>query len=109
MLLKVGRHLRPKPHFKVIISREEGENRFLEGYRKQFISLYPSSHTGPLALIDGKPEAEDLQLAARLVARYSKGRNAEVVAVEINFTDGGHQQLQVAPLAGEEIPQEWHV
>jgi tRNA-specific 2-thiouridylase len=109
MLLKVGRHIRPKPHFKVIISREEGENRFLEGYRKQFTSLYPSSHAGPLALIDGRPDEEDLQLAARLVARYSKGRNAEAVAVEVQFTDGAHTSLQVPPLASEEIPQEWYV
>ena len=31
MLLKVGRHLRPRPNFKIIVGREEGENRFLEG------------------------------------------------------------------------------
>ena len=28
VLLKIGRHIRPKPHFKLIIGREEGENRF---------------------------------------------------------------------------------
>src|SRR3990167_8373649 len=39
MLLKVGRHLRPRPHFKLIIPREEGESRYLEGYRKQFTYL----------------------------------------------------------------------
>jgi len=33
MLLKVGRHIRPAPHFKLIVSREEGETNFLEGYR----------------------------------------------------------------------------
>ena len=36
MLLKVGRHIRPAPHFKLIVGREEGENRYLEGYRKRF-------------------------------------------------------------------------
>ena len=109
MLLKVGRHIRPKPHFKLIISREEGENKFLEGYRKQYVSLYSSSHPGPLALIDGQPSDEDIHLAARLVARYSKGRDAATVTVEITLTDGQHKQLQVAPMASEAIPQEWYV
>ena len=52
MLLKVGRHLRPQPHYKLIISREEGENRFLEGYRYQFTSITTVSCPGPLALVD---------------------------------------------------------
>ena len=98
-----------KPHFKLIISREEGENKFLEGYRKQYVSLYSSSHPGPLALIDGQPSDEDIHLAARLVARYSKGRDAATVTVEITLTDGQHKQLQVAPMASEAIPQEWYV
>src|SRR5690606_18697256 len=50
MLLKVGRHLRPRPHFKLIIGREEGENHFLEGYRKQFVHMHAVDFEGPLAL-----------------------------------------------------------
>ena len=43
MLLKVGRHIRPEPNFKLIIAREEGEGRFLQGYKNEFISIthYP--------------------------------------------------------------------
>ena len=55
MLLKVGRHLRPANHFKVIVARDDGENNFLEGYRKQFVHLRTESHEGPLTLIDGAP------------------------------------------------------
>ena len=55
MLLKVGRHVRPTDHFKLIIGREEGENNFLEGYRKQFIHLRITSHNGPLTLLEGNP------------------------------------------------------
>ena len=50
MLLKVGRHLRPAAHFKLIVGREDGENNFLEGYRKQFVHLRIASHAGPLTL-----------------------------------------------------------
>ncbi|MFP5383438.1 MAG: tRNA (5-methylaminomethyl-2-thiouridylate)-methyltransferase, partial [Gammaproteobacteria bacterium] len=41
LLLKVGRHLRPAPHYKLIVAREDGENNFLMGYRKQFTHLLP--------------------------------------------------------------------
>jgi len=69
MLLKVGRHLRPAEHYKLIISREEGETRFLEGYRKQFTHIKTVSHAGPLTLIDGNPSEADLEYAARITAR----------------------------------------
>jgi tRNA-specific 2-thiouridylase len=106
MLLKVGRHLRPKPNFKMIIAREEGEGNFLQGYRKQFTYLQPFSHPGALALLDGEISGEDLQLAARIAARYSQGRDAEQVEVQI-VQGGVEQRLWVKPLAADEIPEAW--
>jgi hypothetical protein len=109
MLLKVGRHLRPRDHFKVIIGREEGENRFLEGYRKQFTHLQPVSHTGPLALIDGKTQGDDLELAAALLGRFSQGRNAPQVEVEIVEPEGRRRRVAVKPLGSHEIPRTWYI
>lgn len=109
MLLKVGRHLRPREHFKLIVAREEGEVRFLEGYRRSFISLRTVSHSGPLALLDGTVQEGDLELAARIVARYSQGRGAETVEVEVCDRDGACRTLQVQPMAAEAIAAEWHV
>jgi tRNA U34 2-thiouridine synthase MnmA/TrmU len=109
MLLKVGRHIRPSPNFKLIVGREEGENRFLEGYRKQFVHMRATSHTGPLVLIDGSPDRDDLELAARLTARFGHGKNADQVQVEAVLTDGSTRELDVVPLPAEQIPQEWYV
>jgi len=109
MLLKVGRHLRPRPHFKLIIGREEGENRFLEGYRKQFTHLKPVTHSGPLALLDGLADDDDLNLAARLVARFSQGRDAEQVGVEIVMPDVQPRILEVSPLPPGDVQQEWYL
>ena len=109
MLLKVGRHLRPRAHFKIIVGREEGENRFLEGYRKRFISMIPTSHTGPLVLIDGEVDPGDIELVARLTARFSQGRDAALVTVEVRQTDGMTQSLDVIPVPSEEIPGDWYV
>jgi len=109
MLLKVGRHIRPNPHFKVIVAREEGEGRFLQGYKKQFISMNCTSHPGPLMLIDGEPSAEDLYLAARIAARYGQGRDAEQVDINITQADGSERTIQVAPFKIDEIPQDWYI
>ena len=109
MLLKVGRHLRPRPHFKLIVAREEGENRFLSGYRGQFIHLRTVSCPGPLALVDGEPDEEDLELAARLTARFSKGRDAERVEVEIGGGGRPIRRLRVAPMAPSAVPSGWYV
>ena len=109
MLLKVGRHLRPAPHFKLIISREEGEGRFLQGYRKRYVNLTTLSHPGPLALIDGEAKDADLQLAARLVARFSKGREADQVELELNRPGAASERLCVVPLKSHEIPKEWYL
>ena len=107
MLLKVGRHLRPAPHYKVIIAREEGEGNFLQGYRKQFASVKTLSHAGPLALIDGEVSTQDIQLVARLVARYSQGRASKEVELEFSDTHGQSRCLKVKPLQPHEIPSEW--
>ncbi|MCB1869137.1 MAG: tRNA (5-methylaminomethyl-2-thiouridylate)-methyltransferase [Gammaproteobacteria bacterium] len=107
MLLKVGRHLRPKAHFKVIIAREEGEGNFLRGYRKQYLSIDSLSHAGPFALIDGTVNDQDIELAASLVARYSKGRDAAEVEMEIQTPAGTGYAIKVQPLKPAAIPEQW--
>lgn len=110
MLLKVGRHLRPRPNYKLIIGREDGENRFLEGYRRQYTALRASSHNGPLVLLDGSYDQDDLALAARIVARYSQGRDASSIDVEVTHLSSGQvETLSVTPIASDDIPQQWFV
>jgi len=109
MMLKVGRHLRPRPNFKIIIGREDGENRFLEGYRKLFTHLRATDHNGPLALLDGSFDDDDIQLAARIVARYGQGRDAKKVDIEIKQQDREAYQISVQPMPNEEIPKTWMI
>lgn len=109
LLLKIGRHLRPRPNFKLIIGREEGENNFLNGYRRDFTHLTTVSHLGPLALVDGIANDADLDLAARLLARFSQGRSADSVTVEIHRQDGETRNVDVVPLHPDEIPESWYL
>jgi len=109
MLLKVGRHIRPNSDFKVIVAREDGEARFMQGYKKSFLNMNCASHRGPLALIDGSPSAEDLHVAARIVARYGQGREAEEVEVTVRDREGNESTLKVKPMGVDEMPKEWFV
>jgi tRNA U34 2-thiouridine synthase MnmA/TrmU len=109
MLLKVGRHIRPKPSYKLIVSREEGENKFLKGYRKHFTSIETQSCGGPLTLIDGTATEDDLETASRIVARFSQGKNESCVTVKITHINGDETTMEVPPMSPSEIKQEWYV
>jgi len=108
MLLKVGRHIRPSPSFKLIIAREEGETRFLSGYKKHFQSIKTVSHAGPLTLVEGeKLDQQQIELASAITARFSKGRDAELVEVLFSDQEQSSQQIHIKPLA--EIQPDWYI
>lgn len=109
MLLKVGRHIRPNAEFKLIIARDAGESKFLEGYRKEFISIHAISHSGPMALVDGKLDEEQYELAAAIVARFGQGRMADEVELDIALPKQGSLQVKTPPLSAEQVLQEWYV
>jgi tRNA-specific 2-thiouridylase len=109
MLLKVGRHLRPQPHYKMIVSREDGENKFLKGYRKQFSTIEIKSHNGPLTLVDGELSDDDFKFACRIAARFSQGRDAESVTVQTTTKDGEEKLFDITPLPASEIQQDWYI
>ena len=62
-----------------------------------------------IALIDGELSAEDAYLAARVLARFCGGRDAEKVDIEINSKDGAVWSVAVKPMLADEIPQAWYV
>ena len=94
----------------LIISREEGENSFLEGYRYQFTSITTVSCPGPLALVDGQFGSDaELEQAAAIVARYSKGRVEEAVTLEVRSPDGVAREITVAPAQPDAVLPSWNV
>ncbi len=109
MLLKIGRHLRPSPRFKLIIARDQGETRYLGGYRQRFVHMWPTRHGGPLTLVQGEVSDPDLELAARITARFCKSRRAAQVRIEVVTPERGSYAMSVAPLSADEIPGKWYL
>lgn len=110
MLLKTGRHLRPKDNFKMIIAREEGETRYMEGYRKQFMWIKTVSHAGPMTLLDGENLSEaDIELAARITGRFSRGRNEEKIIVAVGNKSKEFTEMEIKPMQIEDIQPTWYL
>jgi hypothetical protein len=70
--------------------------------------MYATGHNGPLVLVDGRLESEeDLQLAARITARYCRVPPGEQVMIEVVYPDESKRQLTVVPLPEVEQKLEW--
>ncbi len=96
VLLSTGRHFRLSPSVKMVVGRSEVENVVLESYGEGRARLLARDLNGPMALVEGTPTWEERQLAARIVARYGKGRLHPEVAVDW-IEDGVTETLTVAP------------
>ncbi|MCX7750081.1 MAG: hypothetical protein N2320_00690 [Candidatus Bipolaricaulota bacterium] len=96
-LLRYGRHFRLSPGVKVIVGRDEGENAVLAGFSPGRWALSFPAVPGPVALVEGDLSPEELELAARLAARYSDARGGDPVTVRA-VRDGREQDLTVVPL-----------
>jgi tRNA-uridine 2-sulfurtransferase len=101
VLLTTGRHFKLGPTCKLIVGRTEVENGTLETYAGDHPRLMATQVTGPLGLVVGVPTWEERQLAAAIIARYGKGREAPAVELEWRDPDGAVELMQVAPLADE--------
>jgi tRNA U34 2-thiouridine synthase MnmA/TrmU len=82
VLLSTGRHFRLSPRAKLVVGRTEVENALLEHHVDGRARLEARDVLGPVALVEGEPTWEERVLAARIVARYGKGKDRERVAVE---------------------------
>jgi tRNA-uridine 2-sulfurtransferase len=96
VLLSTGRHFRLSKAAKLVVGRSEGENAILESYGEGRARLMARDLTGPVALVEGTTTWEERQLAARIVARYGKGRTLPRVEVEWS-EDGVVEVLEVEP------------
>jgi hypothetical protein len=106
-LLRLGRHLWPNDHLHVIVGRNERENKALELFREGRWSLEPVSLMGPLVLAESIQSPEDLEVSARITARYSD--RVDQSEIHIAYQKGkerGH--LQVMPIGEAEI-ERWRI
>jgi hypothetical protein len=100
ILLKVGRHFRLGEALKVIVSRDEPENLFLERFLRGRWWFQAQDCGSPIALVEGEPDDEARRLIASITLRYSSNRGLPSAPVECRR--GEHVEvLEVTPATDE--------
>lgn len=94
VLLRYGRHFRLTSGAKVIIGRNEIENRTLSTYANgRCIMLELKDYPGPVTLLCNYRADTDIKIAASLGIRYSDYKGMEPVHIKINNAE----EILVAP------------
>ena len=98
ILLKVGRHFRLTPDVKIIVARDESENRFLERFADPLWRFEALDCGSPITITEGEPDEATRRLIASITARYSDRRHEPLV--EVAARRGAHEErLRVPPVA----------
>jgi tRNA U34 2-thiouridine synthase MnmA/TrmU len=104
-LIKIGRHFRLSDGVKLLVGRNEEENRKIETFAlEQDILLKVSGIPGPLSLLRGKSDGRDIEKAAAITAHYSKAKglgNAEVICKVVH--EDRFRSLSAPPIPRGEI------
>ena len=90
-MLKIGRHFRIGPHTKVIIGRDENDNRLLEAaIQPGETSLFWLDGNTPAGVITGIQEENCLDLASRILLRYTKAEPGVPCRLAVRSNDIEH-------------------
>lgn len=100
--LRLGRHFRVKEGCKFIIGRNEAENDLIEKYAGDGMAVLKATvEKGPVCLMEGAFDEDDIRLAAALTAGYGKARTLAEVEFEVR-SGGGTRMIIIKPAAPEE-------
>ena len=106
-LLKMGRHFRLSPHLKLVVGRNEEENQKIQTFSQEGDILFKvSRYPGPLSLLRGEAEEDEVEKAAAITVRYSKAKDlekVEVICKEVKLD--GDRTLSVSPISDKEIEE----
>lgn len=92
-LLRVGRHFRLRDDLKVVLGRDQDENRRLGGFAADDRWLIePVAFNGPTALVCGPRDEQALAEAAALIGRYTRAPEPHF---EVRWLENGAERRQL--------------
>ena len=99
ILLGVGRHFRLSENAKVVVGRNDAENRVILSHRqKAMVIRPPEDHPGPVTLFVGTPSTQTLQAACAIAARYTTADDVQLTMRVITEEQETHVRVQPAPM-----------
>jgi tRNA U34 2-thiouridine synthase MnmA/TrmU len=104
-LLKMGRHFRFSDKVKLVVGRNEEENRKIETFaQEKDILLKVSNFPGPVSLLRGRLGGGDIEKAAAVTAHYSKAKDSGNAEVTCKGVEEDHQRfLSASRISRREI------
>lgn len=106
--LRIGRHFRLPSGRKLIVGRNQSDNQALiQSAAAHDFYLRVLDVAGPVGVIAGGGEAEDLRIAAAICVRYSDAPRGTVVRVRVSRE--GREEIVVASAAPEDELARWRV
>ncbi len=102
-LLKVGRHIRFSPETKIVVGRNEEENKKIEQYKQPDDIVFEAMETGsPITILHGKATDDAIEFAARATARYCDQKTQPSVRITVTHPDHG-DVIEVAPIDNSKL------
>ena len=103
-LLKIGRHFRVSKDATIISARTEEEGELLKQLlTKEDLIFLSKEDTGSIVAITGTATKEDIEFAAKVSGRYSKGKEEKIVTVNyMEYGNSIYKSIDVAPANDEE-------
>jgi tRNA-uridine 2-sulfurtransferase len=96
-LLKIGRHFRLGPKTKLVVGRDEPENKAIESLTLQNDYILEAvDFESPIGILRGEINDEFVGTAASLVARYCDGKKEKALKVEVRNA-GQVRNLETSP------------
>jgi tRNA-specific 2-thiouridylase len=103
-LLQVGRHFRLKSGAKLIVGRNEKENKTIENLAGDDDLLIEGiDFASPLVLLKKSKKPEDIEIAASICVRYSKKKEARNAKVIVRTQTRKIAEKEVPPLERETV------
>jgi len=103
--LKIGRHFRVTKDAKIISTRTQEEGEALELLlTKEDLMFLPSDYNGSTVVIIGRATNEDIEFAAKISGRYSKGKDEKIISIKYgNYVGPLNKSIAITPATQEEI------
>lgn len=101
VILRFGRQFRLSGSVKLFVGRNERENEMLGTLAGGRYLLDPTEVMGPLALIEGEPSEDEIQLAAAITARYCDHVGGTPVSLRLSQGEEA-RVIEAIPLASDD-------
>jgi tRNA U34 2-thiouridine synthase MnmA/TrmU len=104
-LLKIGRHFRLSHNLKLVVGRNEEDNKKIQTFTQEGDILLKALHIpGPLSLLRGEPNGIEIEKAASITVRYGKAKDLK--RVEVLYKKGNedsYRSISVTSIPDEKI------